>query len=323
MENEKKEESKQEIDLIEAFAVFFKWLWGCVVKLGHCLGWLVRLAFHEKVIVSIFLLLGVGAGLFLSWNKIYRGEVELRFHSHDAYFYKNIIDPLFDQCKYRDYDKLAADFDFTKDEVRKLARIQAYYYIDVLSDGTPNRIDYDETFNPSDTLDKIMDDRLRLVVESMDRSLFNKMDKAFAHFFSQNPQIIKENDLRMKQLDERVIAISNEVFMLDSLRKKEYFQRKRDVQLSTDKMLLVEREVKLYHNELLALEAEKQNAIWDRNMFDNGVTFSSAFEVNPHAVNGKVKMSVIFGIIGLMAGLLVAGVKVRRKDIADYLKRGL
>lgn len=320
-ENLNQSEVNKEIDLIDLLKEFGNGIWSLIAKFISFLGWMLRVGFQQKWIVTICVLLGIGLGLFLSWTKVYRGEAELIINNKTSYFFKNIIDPMFNQVKYEDYQRLSQYFGIPEEEARKIVQIKSHFYIDYLSDGTPNKIDYDDNFDASDTVDMIMPDRLRLVVLSTDTSLFSKMDDMFSYYFSKNPLIIKENDLKRKQLDSRIRALSEEIVVLDSLRRKEYFHRKKDVQLSTDKMLLVEREVKLYHEDLLNLEVSKQSLMWERDVFDNGVSFASKFEVNPHAVNGKLKHLVAGSVLGLVLGLLLSALYVRRKNIVDYLNK--
>lgn len=319
MENE----TRKEIDLIDALRDLGIGIWNLIKKAVYGAGWVVRLIYQEKLIILPIVILGVCLGIFLNKEKVYRAEVELKFNCHDSYFYKNMIDPLYNQCKYRDINTIAADFGLDKKKAGEITNIQSFFYVDVLSDGTPDYIDYKGVFNSSDTMDIIMSDRLRLLVDCKDTSMFSKMEEMFLYFFSQNPQIVKENTLRRKQLDEKITATANEIMMLDSLRKREYFIRKRDVQLSTDKMVLVEREMKLYHNEILSLENLKQQLVWERDVFENGVSFSSRFDANPHPINGKIKIGIFFGFIFLIFGVGIALIKVNRKNILAFLRKDL
>lgn len=317
MENE----TKKEIDLIDALTNLGIGIWNMLKKCLKGIGWTLRLIYQEKFIILACMIIGAFLGVYLSRVKVYRAEVEMKINAHDSYFYKNMIDPLFNQCKYRDDNSIAKDFGITLNQAKKIANIQSFFYVDVLSDGTPDYIDYKGIYNASDTMDIIMPDRLRIVVDCQDTSMFSNMEDLFAYFFSQNPQIVKENNLRKRQLDEKIAATTNEIVMLDSLRKREYFVRKRDVQLSTDKMVVVEREMKLYHNEILALENQKQQLVWERDVFEDGVSFSSHFEPNPHPVNGSLKLAMIFTIVFLFIGVGVASLKVNRKRIVAFLQR--
>ncbi len=315
--------SVQEINIIDLLQIIVKGIWSLIKKIGSCFGWLGRLAYQQRIIVGLCTLIGVGVGVYFSLHKVYRGEVEIKINLNDAYFYKNVIDPLYSQCRYRDYDKIASDFGISVDEARKIASVKAYYYIDYLGDGTPNEINYKETFDGSDTTDVIMSDRLRLVVDCLDKDLLSRMDSCFNHFFSQNPQIVRENDLSKAMLNERINAVTKEIAVLDSLRRKEYFQRKEHVNLSTDKMVLVEREIKLYHPEILALESERYSLIKLRNTFDNGVVFNSRFEVNPRPLNRRLVVIPKYAVIGFIGGLFLAGLFYGRKRIYGYLKKPL
>jgi len=317
MENE-----KREIDLVDVIKDLLGSIKKLVTNIFSFLGWILRLIYHEKIIMIIFCLIGCIAGYYLSRTKIYRAEVELRFNAnHDAYFYKNMVDPLYNQCKYRDINSIANHFKLSEKEAANIVNIQSFYYVDVLIDGSPNYVDYNGTYNALDTSSAIMPDRLRLLVDCTDSTMFKKMEKSFTYFFSENPQIVKENELRRNQLNEKISATTNEIVMLDSLRKREYFVRKRDVELSTDKMVVVEREMKLYHNEILALENMKQQLVWDRDVFEDGVCFTNHFEYNPHPINNKLKMILIFGLIFLTLGFIVSVIKVKKDNVFTYLNK--
>ncbi|MEE3483743.1 MAG: hypothetical protein VZQ98_05405 [Bacteroidales bacterium] len=319
MENE-----KREIDLVDVIKDLFESIKKLVTNIFSFLGWILRLIYHEKIIMIIFCLIGCLAGYYVSRTKIYRAEVELRFNAnHDAYFYKNMVDPLYNQCKYRDINSIAQHFKLSETEAASIVNIQSFYYVDVLIDGSPNYIDYNGIYNALDTSSAIMPDRLRLLVDCTDSTMFKKMEDAFTYFFSENPQIVKENELRRNQLNEKISATTNEIVMLDSLRKREYFVRKRDVELSTDKMVVVEREMKLYHNEILTLENMKQQLVWDRDVFEDGVCFTNHFEYNPHPINSRIKMILIFGLIFLTLGFIVSVIKVKKDKVFTYLKKDI
>ncbi len=323
MNNNDEKNSVQEINIIDLLQIIVNGIWTLIKKVGSFFGWLGCLAYQRKLIVGLCTLIGIGVGVYFSSHKVYRGEVEIKINLNDAYFYKNVIDPLYNQCRYGDYEKIAEDFGISLEEARKIARVKAYYYIDYLGDGTPNEINYSESFDGSDTTDVIMSDRLRLVVDCLDKDLLSRMDSCFNHFFSQNPQIVRENELSKAMLNDRINAVTKEIAVLDSLRKKEYFQRKEHVNLSTDKMVLVEREIKLYHPEILALESEKNSLVKLRNTFDNGIVFNSKFEINPRPINRRTVVIPKYAVIGFVGGLFIAGLFYSRKRILGYLNKPL
>ncbi|MBO7635695.1 MAG: hypothetical protein J6S89_03860, partial [Paludibacteraceae bacterium] len=110
MENE----TRKEIDLIDALRDLGIGIWNLIKKAVYGAGWVVRLIYQEKLIILPIVILGVCLGIFLNKEKVYRAEVELKFNCHDSYFYKNMIDPLYNQCKYRDINTIAADFGLDK-----------------------------------------------------------------------------------------------------------------------------------------------------------------------------------------------------------------
>lgn len=317
MENEKKE-----MDLLDLIKSFGLWLYSIGKYCSKGLGWLLRFVYQQKYIILFFAIIGVCFGLYRSKEKIYMGEVDLKLKSHDAFFYKNLLDPMHNQCKYIDFTSISKQLNISLEDAQKIADIKSFYYIDILCDGTPDKIDYDNAFNPMDTNNVITKDMLRLVVCCKDTALFNPLKKSFLNYFSQNEQIMKENELKQSQLGEKIKAVENEIVILDSLRKKEYFHKKNDLSVKMDKALFVsEKETKLYHYDILNLENNRQNYIWEQKIYDNCAYFASDFKVNPRPVNYWVKCIIKYGLISIGIGILVSLFWVYRKKILNYLNQ--
>ncbi|MEE0911712.1 MAG: hypothetical protein U0L67_04620 [Paludibacteraceae bacterium] len=317
MENEKKE-----IDLLEALKSFGSWLYSVGLKCSKGLGWMLRFMYQQKYIILLFAIAGVCFGLYRAKDKIYMAEVDLKLKSHDAFFYKNLLDPMHKQCEYLDFTSISKQLNISLEDAQKITDIKSFYYIDVLCDDTPDKIDYDNSFNPMDTNNVITKDMLRLVVCCKDTSFFNPLKQSFLEYFSKNEQIMKENELKQSQLGEKIKAVENEIIMLDSLRKKEYFHKKNDLSVNMDKALFVsEKETKLYHNDILSLENYRQSYIWEQKIYDNCAYFASDFKVNPRPVNYWVKFIIKYGLIFTGVGFIVALLWVYRKRILDYLNQ--
>lgn len=319
MENEKKE-----IDLLDLLKSFGLWLFSIGKECIKGLGWLARFVYQQKYIVFSFAILGVLFGLYQAKDKIYSAEIDLKLKSHDAFFYKNLIDPMHNQCLYGDFNSISKLLNLSLEDASKIVDIQSYYYVDVLCDDTPDKIDYENTYNPQDTNNTIVKDMVRMQVCCKDTSLYNRIKQSFLDYFSHNEQIMKENQLKHSQLSEKIKAVENEIVILDSFRKKEYFHKKDDISVKMDKALFVsEKETKLYHNDILNLENNRQAYIWEQKIFDNCAYFASEFKINPRPVNYWVKSIVKYGIFFTILGIFVGLLWVYRKKIYAYLNQEL
>ena len=115
MENEKKE-----IDLLEALKSFGSWLYSVGLKCTKGLGWMLRFMYQQKYIIFLFAIAGVCFGLYRAKDKIYMAEVDLKLKSHDAFFYKNLLDPMHKQCEYLDFTSISKQLNISLETISLL-----------------------------------------------------------------------------------------------------------------------------------------------------------------------------------------------------------
>ena len=111
MNNNDEKNSVQEINIVDLLQIIVNGIWTLIKKVGSFFGWLGCLAYQQKLIVGLCTLIGIGVGVYFSSHKVYRGEVEIKINLNDAYFYKNVIDPLYNQCRYGDYENAEGRLD--------------------------------------------------------------------------------------------------------------------------------------------------------------------------------------------------------------------
>jgi hypothetical protein len=316
------DQEKKEIDLLDIFRVFFKYIRLFFCKIIDILVWLLRFMFKEKWILIVAVLLGIGYSFYISRpsNLVYQGKVEMRFNMFDAYFYKDMINRLTAYCVGEDPESLAQVLDISLDEAAAIASVNSYFYIDILSNGTPDKVDYAGSFKDSDTINSRMADRLMLVILSKDISLFPKYLSRMDSFLTNNPVIQKENIVRLKHIDESVSAIDNEIAMLDSLRKIEYFKKNTETRNTVgNTLLLSEKERKLYHNDVLSLENSKQRLQWEKEVNNSNIRFLNSFEIEPKPVNRITRTLIRYVPISFILGFFFALGWRYKKSIYDFL----
>lgn len=312
----------QELDLLDvlksignAIAKFFSF----VLRI---IGWIFRLIFQYKYVCIACILLFVALGIFMNKGKIYRAETDLRMNSYPSYFVKDILDPLHLQCLSGDSLNLATELNLTPAEAKTITDIRSFYYIDIQNNGSPDYIDYEGTFDAKDTSMSIVTWRLKLRVEGKDTTILRKMTDALSYLFANNEQIKRENELRTAQLDDRIAFVDREIQLLDSLRKKEYFQKKKEVSVTMDKtVLLNEREMKLFHSDLLELNKLKQELEWERVFYAQGFIFENEFTYDLRPINRTSKSIPKFILIGFFFSVILCGAWKFKERISNYLNR--
>jgi len=303
MENEK----QKEITLMDIVGLCSKLARAIVLKIKNFIVWFIRFIFKGKWILLTAAALGFLFSIYQSRpaNLYYKGEVEMRFNIYDAYFYKDLINTLNLYCDTKERTSLTNTLNISNSQAQSIVSINSYFYIDLMSDGTPDEIDYKNKFNPADTLNRRMKDRLRLVVMSKDTTLYPVLINKLKGYFAQNMVITGDNIVRLQQIDERIEEIVYEIRMLDSLRKIEYFRQVPTYQAKLDGGLyLNEKERKLYHNDMLNLENQKKELQWEKEVQPESVRFMSPFKVSPKTQNGLMKTSMKYVPLFLLLGFV-------------------
>lgn len=312
----------KELDLLDVLNSIGVGLKNCGLWVLKGIEWLLRLVYRCKFICLFFIIL---FGFLCYWQnrtKIYRGESDLKVSAFPAYTIKNLLEPLHLQCVYADSSLVASKLGLTVDEASKITNIEAFDYVDMFCDGTPDYVDFDQTWNATDTTMALFPGKLRVRIECIDTALFPKLSDAIINAISNSTQVKKEVALRISQLDEKIEAVDYEIMLLDSLRKKEYFERGKDVKLNLDKtVMLNEREMKLYHGDMLNLGKIRQELTWERNIYNQGLVFENNFEVNPLPINRWTKTYPKFIMIGLFFGILTSIIYTYRKSISSFFNK--
>jgi hypothetical protein len=319
MENQE----KKELDLLDIFRMIFKYIRLFFYKLIDLCIWVLRFIFKEKWILLIAILLGVSFSFYKSRpdNLQYKGDVELRFYMYDAYFYKDMINMLTAYCQDKDRKSLAEVLNLSYEEAVSIGGINAYFYIDMMSDGTPDKVDYRGEFKNTDTINTRMRDRLLIEVITKNMSLFPVLLLKLDSFLTDNPVIKVENAVRLKHIDENIVAIDNEIVMLDSLRKIEYFKKDAEKKNIIDKAILLnEKERKLYHNDILTLENSRQRLQWEKEVNSSNIRFFNNFKVEPKPINRLTRSLKKYVPISFALGFVFALGWRYRKPVYDFLR---
>lgn len=316
------DKENQELDLLDvlknignAIAKFFMFLLNGV-------GWVLRLIFQYKYVCIACVILFVLLGIFRNKTKVYRSETDMKITSYPSYYVKNIFDPLHFQSVSCDSMTLSRELNLPLEDVKKIADIKCFYYIDFHNDGIPDYIDYDGKFDVNDTTMSILPWRMRVRVDGTDTAIFSKMTGALLYMLTNNEQIRRENELRSAQMEERIGLVDREIQLLDSLRKKEYFQKNRELSVSVDKsILLSEREMKLFHSDLLDLDKVKQDLIWERTFYAQGFLFENEFCFDSRPVNSNMKTLPKYVFLGILFSALLCTLWKFKDRISNYLNR--
>ncbi len=316
------DKENKELDLWDVLKSVGSAIKSGMLSVAKGLGWVCRLVFKYKFLALGCIVVMALVCTYKNRTNVYQSEADLKLISFHSYFVKNILDPINVQCAYSDSVSVANKLGISESDASKIRAIKTYYYVDLQNDGTPDYVDYDGKFDMKDTTMSILPWKVKIAVETTDTSVMSKLTDAFSHAIISNSQVKKENALRIAQLDEKIAMVDHEILLLDSLRRKEYFERKKDVLLAMDKtVMLNEREMKLYHNDILELQKTKQDLSWERNIYELCVSFENEFEVNPLPVNRWSKTYPKYFLLGLLFSIVIALFLESKESIQKYLNK--
>lgn len=316
------DKENKELDLLDVLKSIGLAIKNGALRVVKALGWICRLVYKYKFLALGCMVVMALVCTYENRTKVYRGEADMKLISFPSYFVKNLLDPVHSQCVYSDSVSVAKKLGLTAHEASKICAIKSYYYVDMQNDGTPDFVDYDDKYDMNDTTMSILPWKIRISVETTDTSVMPKLADAFVYAITNNNQVKKENALRIAHLDEKIAMIDHEILLLDSLRRKEYFERKKDVMFSMDKtVMLNERDMKLYHNDLLELEKTRQDLAWERNIYEICVSFENDFEVNPRPINRWSRTYPKYLLLGLLASIVIALFLESRESIQKFLNQ--
>lgn len=314
---------KNEVDLLDILRIGLMYVISFFKLIMRFFTWLLRFIYQQKAIIGLFLIMGLAYALFESrnGNLKHKASTEMSINMHDAYFFNSLISTLDLYCENEDKSFLAQSLNLTDEEAKDLISIKSYYVIDEMIDGTPDKVDFEKKYNALDTTCTRMKDRL--VVEAIVKEnlpLFTKLPSALDYYFSNNPILKAENEIRLKQIDENINSIRNEIFMMDSLRKIEYFKQTKNNNNTEKTIILNEKDKTLYHEEMLKMEGRIYDLQWSKQINSHCVNFVSDFSIEPKAVNRITKSLLKYVSIGFGIGLLVALILFSRKDVKAFLE---
>lgn len=308
--------NEKEIDLVSILAVCGRKLKALFKNFGRALSWSLRFAYKNKAyMLGAF----VCAILFAAFwgrpsNRKFQMETELRVNVLDSYFFNDMVTSINHMCDNSDVAGLSKSLNVAPDVAKTLCSVNSFFIVDKLCDGTPDEVCYDEY--KADTTKQIMKDRLLIRIVISDTTLVDSISKGLIYFFSSNPYVMENNKERLSQIEEGIGSINNEMLMLDSLRKYEYFKSKvREMQLEGP-LIVSEKNKQLYYNDILSLEKSRNEKAFERAVMSTSVMWARDFvmtKVYNKYFKSFILSFIFFGIIALLLGF-VTGEKAQIKE---------
>lgn len=318
-----KPQASDEIDLIELFNKI-----GNSIKKG--IMWIINrlqdfflLLIRKSLWIISFSIFGaiVGYVFFMATPRYYSSEMVAISNALNNTYVVSSINLLDDLFKGGNQSIAANYLDINKDEALQIKSIGAYYGIDVNKDGLADYVDYKEEFNPRDTSIRRLSNFFYIKLEVYSESIFGKARDGLRKYINKNNFVIENNQVRIAQSEELIKSIDLEIKKLDSLQKIQYFEIPKSQKASNTQMVVLnEKEMKLYHDQILALRKQKLLLEKDITINKEPITVVQDFTPLSKAENPVTKYLINWVALFSLLGFIVSLVWQFKKAIIGLIK---
>jgi hypothetical protein len=259
MENQS-EKQTGEIDLFELFQRVGKSISNLFNKIVQLMKLLLILIIRKSLWIIGFTMIGVGIGiaLFSVTKRFYSSEMIARSNSVDNSIVINSINQLNELCRSGNYKILAENLGTTEINASHVKSIKACYGVDINKDKKVDLVDYENTYNPNDTMQSRVEEIFYLKVEVFNETVFPIINEGTKNYIKKSPYIAQNNEVRKQQTLDLINDYNLEIKKLDSLQKSYYYKQLTQAAQNSQMLFLNEKDVKLFHKDIIELINKKQ-----------------------------------------------------------------
>lgn len=321
------EEKKQnEINLLDLLSMLFAWISKSFHGLLVYMGKLSRLIYRRKWYVTVTVVAGVAVGLYLSrpTARIYKAEGTALILGADAQTVRQVFRQLENSDPRNPYTSLTGKLNLPDSVANNIVQIAAFYMIDYMRDSVADKVDFLDSHSLSDTMNVRMRDRVYIRLKTKNISQVKVVENAMLDFLNNNTVIQSQFNAKINDLNNQIRICDSELQRIDSLANIYYFNEKNNAQLSFERNSLImgEQRKQLFYGDLIRIQELRNNAQLKLSRFTKPVEIPSSLVVSPQPLNGRLEYAVYGLLIGLLAGLLLAGFVESISRIMAFLKAG-
>jgi hypothetical protein len=314
-----------DVDLLELFRrigrTFSKWF----RVAGRAL-LIVIVFFARNIIPLIFsVIIGIGLSYLMKWRSkpVYHSQIVLR---NNVVPNSDMID-YFDKLSFliseRNISTVSSALSISPEKASVIKEMNTYWVIDINKDEIPDYIDYKKRFDPHDTVNARMLDRLVINIAVTDPEILPDISDGFNTYAKQNTAFLQMNEFRLKKNVELLDRITYDIKQLDSLQKVKYFEetRNRTPEKGGQMIFLQEQKTQLVYDDIYRLYEKKQFQEKEIELYPEILTVLNNFYEPVNRDNGVFYYGefIIPCTFGLMIIYLV--ISRNRKRLREIYKK--
>lgn len=316
-------QTTDEMDLIELFNRIGNSIKKGVIWIINRFQDFVLLLIRKSLWIISFSIIGaiVGYLFFKATPRYYSSEMVAVSNALDNNYIVSSINLLDDLFKTDNHTIAANYLEIPFENAKQIKSIEAYYGIDVNKDRIPDYVDYMGTFNPKDTSIRRITDFFYVKMEVYSESVFAQARDGIKKYFNKNNFVIKNNQVRIAQSETLIQSIDQEIKKLDSLQKIQYFEIPKSQKANNSQMIVLnEKEMKLYHDQILSLQRQKLELEKDITIKKDPITVVQDFTPLSKAENPVTKYLMNWILIFSLLGFIISLLWQYKKIILDLIK---
>lgn len=332
LENKNQQRSNDEIDLLDLtkrisrstgkmFSTLFNFFKNIFLQIFI---FIIR----KFVYLLIFFIAGAIIGGIIAWieKPYYITNLIMRSNLVSNVEMMNYINRIHTLCNGQNTIGLSQSLNLDTTIVKNIKDLQAFWMIDINNDGIGDYLDEKNEF--IDIYDTTRSKRrlrnefsVRLMV--YDNSIIEEVQHGMELYINSNDYFIKLNEVKKARLNNLISKTDNEIFVLDSLKRFEYFTKDKIPEITFEKFLIQsgeKQEARLLHGSVLGLFGNKQSLEQELALRIDPITILHDFPLIQTPVNKSIKYIVIFSFISLAIGFIILILIDQRKNIKELIR---
>lgn len=308
------EMENKEYDLLD----LLKWCWGVLLQyVCRPLLFLIRFGFKQWKVLAVAAVFGVALSFILPacFYKKYSGSVLVGNNVCHTNDFINAVTSL----QLEDRQVLAHKLNVPFDSLYKLQKVAAHYVYSRDSVGTGYNVNYKDV--EKYTIYPIKHNIFCLEVVATDSVFVREISEKVLDYISNEAYVKSANELRVSSIKRNIEVLKEEIVMMDSLRKIEYFEKSRRniVSSSQSSAMLVQQQTRLMHSEIIDLNSRLASAEGVLQFNAEPLQIMAPLSVNAIPENHWTKTFIKYAIIMVVLAYVGSLVWSYKKEIISFI----
>ncbi|MBA7535234.1 hypothetical protein ES705_27487 [subsurface metagenome] len=275
------------------------------------------------VYLVIFVVAGaiIGGIISLREKPFYQTNLIMRSNLVSNVAMINYINRIHTLCNGENIIGLSQSLNLDTTIVKSIKDLQAFWMIDNNNDGIGDYLDEKNEFiglDDTSRLKRRLQDEFSVRLKVYDNSIIEEVQHGLELYIDSNDYFIKLSEVKKARLNNLISKTDNEIIILDSLKRFEYFTIKKIPEITFEKFLIQSgenQEARLLHGSVLGLFGNKQSLEQELELRIDPITILQDFPLIHTPVNTLKKYIVKFSQIFLAIGFIILILIDQRKNI--------